>query len=45
MERGPIDYVGNDKKRTFEEAYSRVIKLRIDNPDTRISRLVEIVVT
>lgn len=44
MKGNAIDYMGNNKKRMFEEIYSRVMKLRIDNPDMRIFRLVEIVV-
>lgn len=44
MKGNNIDYMGNNKKRMFEEIYSRVMKLRIENPDMRIFRLVEIVV-
>lgn len=44
MKGNNIDYMGNNKKRMFEEIYNRVIKLQIENPGMRIFRLVEIVV-
>mgnify|MGYP006928123822 FL=1 len=44
MKGNNIDYMGNNKKRMFEEIYNRVIKLQIENPDMRVFRLVEIVV-
>lgn len=45
MRGNPIDYMGDNKKKMFEEIYTRVIKLKEDNPDERLYQLVEKVVS
>lgn len=39
-----IDYMGDNKRKMFEEIYIRVMKAREEHPDVRLFSLVEIVV-
>ena len=45
MKGNKIDYMSNNKRKMFEEIYIRVMKMREENPNIRLFRLVEIIVS
>nr|DAE91036.1 MAG TPA: hypothetical protein [Caudoviricetes sp.] len=45
MKGNKIDYMSDNKRKMFEEIYIRVMKMREENPNIRLFRLVEIIVS
>ena len=45
MKGNKIDYMRDNKRKMFEEIYIRVMKMREENPNIRLFRLVEIIVS